>query len=148
MMCLSWWSMPKNKKPANSKTKWLLASVAGALTLAVGVFAWTMHSADQLATVAIKGQKVTLDPNHFFGAAPEAYEVAAKQPALLTQLHCYCGCDRELGHQCLLDCYRNDHAAHCPVCIGEAVEGAKLADEALPIDQIRRVLRDHYAQGN
>ena len=94
------------------------------------------------------GRAPTLDPARFFGVVREAYEVAEKNPALLAQLHCYCGCDKEVGHRNLLDCYRDEHGAHCPICTGEAVEAAKLADEGLPVEQIRRVLRDHYAQGN
>jgi hypothetical protein len=53
-----------------------------------------------------------------------------------------------MGHQNLLDCYRDEHGSHCPICTSEALEAAKLADEGLPVEQIRRVLREHYAQGN
>ena len=100
------------------------------------------------ATTKATTERPTLDPARFFGVVREAYEVAQKNPALLAQLHCYCGCDKEVGHRNLLDCYRDEHGAHCPICTGEAVDAAKLADEGLPVEQIRRVLRDHYAQGN
>ncbi len=144
--------MPKTKNPPpgvkRSKSKWILAALAAAVSLSLGAAAWTMHSTADPAAATAKDQRVTLDPTRFFGAAREAYEVAAKNPALLAQLHCYCGCDKEIGHQNLLDCYRDEHGGHCPICTGEALEAAKLADEGLPVDQIRRVLRDHYAQGN
>jgi Protein of unknown function with PCYCGC motif len=142
--------MPKNKnRPASGKRSWIFVAIAAALILSIGAVAWTMRSvAAPTAVAAVKSERITLDPSRFFGAAREAYEVAAKRPALLVQLHCYCGCDKELGHQCLLDCYRDEHGAHCPVCTGEALEAAKLADEGLPVDQIRHVLRDDYAQGN
>lgn len=129
--------------------RWIFAALAALAIVAVGVGAWTMRSAaDSVAATKAKGERPTLDPARFFGVVREAYEVAQKNPALLAQLHCYCGCDKEVGHQNLLDCYRDEHGAHCPICTGEAVEAAKLADEGLPIEQIRRVLRDHYAQGN
>jgi hypothetical protein len=80
-----------------------------------------MHS----ATAAAKDQRATLDPALFSGGPRQAYEVAAKNPALLAQLHCYCGCDRELGHRNLLDCYRDEHAGHCPTCTGEAFEASQ-----------------------
>jgi len=129
--------------------RWIFAAIAAVAIVAVGVGAWTMRSAADSATATnVKGERLTLDPARFFGVVREAYEVAQKNPALLAQLHCYCGCDKEVGHRNLLDCYRDEHGAHCPICTGEAVEAAKLADEGLPVEQIRRVLRDHYAQGN
>jgi hypothetical protein len=147
--------MPKSKNPPTTgkanklrKPRWIIALAAPAI-LSIGAVAWTMRSAaDPAAATAAKDQRVTLDPARFTGAARQAYEVAAKNPALLAQLHCYCGCDKEIGHQNLLDCYRDEHGGHCPICTGEALEAAKLADEGLPVEQIRRVLRDHYAQGN
>jgi hypothetical protein len=140
--------MPKSKNPPpGGKRKWIIA-VAAMAVLSIGVGAWTMRSSADPAAATAKGERVTLDPARFSGAARQAYEVAEKNPALLAQLHCYCGCDKEIGHQSLLDCYRDDHGGHCPTCTGEALEAAKLADEGLPVEQIRRVLRDHYAQGN
>lgn len=90
---------------------------------------------------------LTLDPALFAGQARDAYEVAERHPELLAQLHCYCGCDRYLGHQTLLDCYRTDHGAHCPICVGEAVDGERLYNQGVPIEQIRTVLRERYKRG-
>ena len=135
-------------RPASRRRRWIIAAVGALVVLLIGAGAWTMHSAAGSAATSAKDQRVTLDPARFFGAARQAYEIAAKNPALLAQLHCYCGCDKEIGHQNLLDCYRDEHGGHCPICTGEALEAAKLADEGLPVEQIRRVLRDHYAQGN
>jgi hypothetical protein len=142
-------TMPKTKGgPTGRRRRWMIAAVGALVVLLIGAGAWTMHSAAGSAATNAKDQRVTLDPARFFGAARQAYEIAAKNPALLAQLHCYCGCDKEIGHQNLLDCYRDEHGGHCPVCTGEALEAAKLADEGLPVEQIRRVLREHYAQGN
>ena len=142
-------TMPKTKgRPAGRRRRWIIAGVGALVVLLIGAGAWTMHSASGSAATNAKEQRVTLDPARFVGAARQAYEIAAKNPALLAQLHCYCGCDKEIGHQNLLDCYRDEHGGHCPICTGEALEAAKLADEGLPVEQIRRVLREHYAQGN
>jgi hypothetical protein len=135
-------------RPPGRRRRWIIAGVGALVILLIGAGAWTMHSAVDSAATNAKDQRVTLDPARFFGAARQAYEIAAKNPALLAQLHCYCGCDKEIGHQNLLDCYRDEHGGHCPICTGEALEAAKLADEGLPVEQIRRVLREHYAQGN
>lgn len=51
----------------------------------------------------------TLNPEQFVGSVKHAYEFAGRNPALLSQLWCYCGCDRTDGHRSLLDCYRDTH---------------------------------------
>lgn len=129
--------------PAGGRRLWIIAGVAALVVVFVGVGAWSLRSAaDPSATGA---KRLTLDPKLFTGEARTAYAIAAKDPALLAQLHCYCGCDKELGHRNLLDCYRDRHGAQCPICTGEAVEARKLADEGLAVEQIRRVLRDDFA---
>ena len=138
-------TMPKATGRQIDRTRrWIIAAMGGLVVLLVGAGAWTVHS----AAAAAKDQRVTLDPVRFSGVARQAYGVAAKNPALLAQLHCYCGCDRGLGHRNLLVCYRDEHAGHCPTCTGGALEASKLADRGLPVEQVRRVLRDLYAQGN
>jgi hypothetical protein len=92
--------------------------------------------------------RVTLDPQRFQGNVREAYEVAEKDPALLAQLHCYCGCDKTLGHKSLLDCYRDDHASRCGICMGEARDAEPMAKQGMAIEQIRDALRARYSHGN
>jgi hypothetical protein len=87
---------------------------------------------------------VTLDPALYTGPAHEAYRVAREHPALLAQLHCYCGCDRERGHANLLDCFRDSHGGHCAICVGEAVDAERLYQTGTPVEQIRDVLRQRY----
>ena len=99
-------------------------------------------------TVAAAQGRVTLDPNQFVGPAKQAYQVAEKNPALLAQLHCYCGCDRVYGHQNLLDCYRGDHGSKCEICIGEALMAEQLWEQGSPVDQIRDAIRRNYAGEN
>ena len=103
----------------------------------------------QLAAAGDAGAhlRITLDPNNFQGTVREAYEVAEKDPALLAQLHCYCGCDKTDGHKNLLDCYRDTHGAHCAICTGEAIEAQKLAAQGMPVEKIRDALRDRFANG-
>ena len=49
-----------------------------------------------------------------------AYELAAKIPNLIYQEPCYCYCER-MGHKSLHSCFEGNHAAHCDVCMKEAV---------------------------
>ncbi|HVA77791.1 MAG TPA: CYCXC family (seleno)protein [Candidatus Binataceae bacterium] len=89
--------------------------------------------------------RMTLDPNLFAGEVKKAYQVAGDDPALLAQMHCYCGCDRIEGHKNLLDCFRDKHGSTCAICTGEAIEAEKLAGEGMPVEQIRDSLRARYA---
>ena len=101
-----------------------------------------------MADAAAQNLRVTLDPNQFVGDVKKAYQVAEHHPALLAQLHCWCGCDKTDGHKNLLDCYRDTHGAHCAICSGEALEADKLAQQGMPVEKIRDALRDRFANGD
>ena len=104
-------------------------------------------AARQPESDAAKSLRVTLDPNLFQGEVRQAYEVAGRNPALLAQLHCYCGCDRTDNHKNLLDCFRDKHGSTCAICVGEAREGEVLANQGMPVEQIRDALRARYGHG-
>lgn len=92
--------------------------------------------------------RITLDPKNFQGNVREAYEIAERDPALLAQLHCYCGCDKADGHRNLLDCYRDTHGSRCAICVGEAHDAESMASRGVPVEQIRDALRARYAHGS
>ena len=92
--------------------------------------------------------RITLDPKGFQGNVREAYEVAERDPALLAQLHCYCGCDKADGHKNLLDCFRDSHGSTCAICVGEARDASAMAARGVTIEQIRDALRARYAHGS
>lgn len=92
--------------------------------------------------------RITLDPAAFQGTVREAYEVAERDPALLAQLHCYCGCDKTDGHKNLLDCFRDTHGSTCAICCGEARDAEAMAGRGMPIEQIRDTLRARYSHGS
>lgn len=89
--------------------------------------------------------RLTLDPNQFVGDVKKAYEAAAANPALFTQLHCYCGCDVTAGHKNLLDCYRDHHGETCAICTGEALMAQQLYAQGSPAEQIQDSLRRRFA---
>ena len=91
--------------------------------------------------------RITLDPQNFQGNVREAYQVAERDPALLAQLHCYCGCDITYGHKNLLDCFRDNHGSTCAICCGEARDADAMATRGMPIEQIRDALRARYSHG-
>jgi hypothetical protein len=52
----------------------------------------------------------TLDPNLFKGKARQAYQVAKEIPEVLAKMPCFCECEA-FGHENLLDCFIDSHAA-------------------------------------
>jgi len=145
-------------------TKGTIAVIAGVIVMAAGAYAWfgtTSRSATTPIAGVVNGQgsecckgeagadsRLTLDPALFKGEVREAYQVAERDPALLAQLHCYCGCDRTDGHRSLLDCFRDKHGSTCAICVGEAREAERLAVQGVPIEQIRDSLRARYGNGD
>ena len=105
---------------------------------------------EEAETAAANGAqgRLTLDPNQFVGPVKQAYKVAEKNPALLAQLHCYCGCDKADGHQNLLDCYRGRHGATCQICTEEALLAERMSEQGSPVDQIRDAIRRKFAPEN
>ncbi len=138
----------------------IVPMAAGAIVIAVVMYAGFRSlgpaSADQpdppptSATAApdpARQLRLTLDPQLFQGEVRKAYEIAGRNPALLAQLHCYCGCDHTQGHKNLLDCFRDRHGSTCAICVGEAVEADRLAIQGMPVEQIRDALRARFAGG-
>jgi hypothetical protein len=82
----------------------------------------------------------------FTGKARQAYQVAAQIPQTLAQLPCYCHCDRGMGHKSLHSCFEDDHAAHCDVCVKEALMAYRLEKEQkLSVAQIRERIIAQYS---
>ncbi|HTW88806.1 MAG TPA: CYCXC family (seleno)protein [Candidatus Binataceae bacterium] len=127
--------------------------VAASLAIVVAIAAYFavagLHANSAVDSTADNSAiRTTLDPALFQGVVREAYLAAERYPAVLVQVHCYCGCDKVEGHRSLLDCYRDRHATTCPVCIGEAVMAAKMTGEDAPVEQIRDAIRARYAHGS
>jgi hypothetical protein len=89
----------------------------------------------------------TLRPEDFFGKTKEAYSAARAIPQTLAQLPCYCHCDRGMGHKSLHSCFEDDHAAHCAVCVDEALLAYRLEkEEKLTPAQVREVIIEKYSE--
>ena len=90
--------------------------------------------------------KVTLVPAQFVGKTREAYKAAQQIPETLAQLPCYCHCDEGFGHKSLHSCYEDDHAAHCAVCVDEALLAYQLqTEQKLTPEKIRKIIVDKYS---
>ena len=88
----------------------------------------------------------TLAPAQFSGKARTAYQVVAEIPKTIAQLPCYCHCDETFGHKSLHTCFVDDHAAHCAVCVDEALLAYQLEkQDKLTPAQVRAVIIEKYS---
>ena len=88
----------------------------------------------------------TLAPEKFTGLTRDAYRAVREIPVTIAQLPCYCHCDKGFGHKSLYSCFEDDHAAHCAVCVNEALLALKLEKEQkLTPAQIRETIVAEYS---
>ena len=88
----------------------------------------------------------TLEPEKFTGITRDAYRAVREIPVTIAQLPCYCHCDKGFGHKSLYSCFEDDHAAHCAVCVNEALLALKLEKEQkLTPAQIRETIVAQYS---
>jgi len=127
------------------------------LMVALGVVTWdrmSPHSSplnhffrgERLPAVPRRERPSTLPPELFSGQAARAYRFASERPDLLEQIPCYCGCYFTQGHQNLLDCFHDRHAAMCEICQAIALRAADLAKAGYGIEDIKAVIDREFAQ--
>jgi hypothetical protein len=89
----------------------------------------------------------TLAPEKFTGLTRDAYKAVGEMPQTIAQLPCYCHCDEGFGHKSLQSCFVDDHAAHCAICVNEALAAYKLQKQGLTAPQIReRIVAEYSGQ--
>src|SRR6201981_30065 len=71
-------------------------------------------SASQLMPILPADQRV--GENFQYPYQVHAYEIATKIPVVISQLPCYCYCER-IGHSSLHTCFESNHGAHCGICM-------------------------------
>jgi hypothetical protein len=103
----------------------------------------------QIDPADLKSLPATLVPAQFTGKQRLGYEAVRAIPETIAQLPCYCHCDEGFGHKSLHSCFVDDHAAHCAVCIDEALMAYKMEkEEKLKPEQIRERIIAHYGARN
>lgn len=100
---------------------WWLAATLVLLALGIGLASRTeptklaagpaLSAGAAAPAPARRETRSTLDPARFVGKAALAHQVAREIPDVLDQLYCYCECDKHAGHESLLSCYTDGHAA-------------------------------------
>jgi hypothetical protein len=97
----------------------------------------------------LKNLPPVLSAAQFTGKTRMAYIAVKEIPETIAQLPCYCHCDEGFGHKSLQTCFTDDHAAHCAVCVEEALLAYKLQkEEGLKPAQIRERIIAQYGQAN
>ena len=91
----------------------------------------------------------TLAPEKFEGLTRDAYNAVREIPVTIAQLPCYCHCDRGFGHKSLYSCFEDDQAAHCAVCVNEALLALKMEKDGKSVPEIRdRIIETWGNHGN
>jgi hypothetical protein len=85
----------------------------------------------------------------------QAYQFAAANPAVLTEIPCYCGCG-SMGHTSNYACYVagqnadgslqfDEHALGCSICVDITLDTMRLMGEGKPVSEIRAYIDTTYA---
>ena len=74
----------------------------------------------------------------------ETYTMAAEIVSVLDGLYCYCLCRETFTHYSLLDCFKDDHAAGCDVCMDEAILAHEMTQQGRSLDDIRTAIDAQY----
>lgn len=86
----------------------------------------------------------------------EAYQFAAANPDILTQIPCYCGCGT-MGHTSNYDCYISGtdstglitydlHALGCSICVDITQDTMRLHKQGKSLPEIRSYIDATYSQ--
>lgn len=73
------------------------------------------------------------------------YDRVAAVPHIVDGIYCYCACSEHSAHYSLLDCFRDDHAARCDICLSEADMAHRMHVDGRSLDEIRTAIDRLYA---
>jgi hypothetical protein len=76
--------------------------------------------------------------------ARDAYTIAARIPSILDALYCHCECHEVRGRRSLLECFEDQMAAGCGICLGQARMAAEMHADGKSLNQIRRAIDTRY----
>ncbi len=88
-------------------------------------------------------------------AVQQAYQFAIANPAILSQIPCYCGCGA-MGHDSNLACFASrvaadgvqfdSHALGCSICVDIAQDVMRLMRQGKDLDAIKVFVRARYSR--
>ena len=87
--------------------------------------------------------------NSLKGDVKEAYDYAVKNPEILSNFSCYCGCEK-IKHTSNKSCFikkidqdiisLTNHSVSCPICIDVALTVKYLTQDGFSLKEIRSIL--------
>jgi Protein of unknown function with PCYCGC motif len=129
----------------------ILAEVTLVLLIFVGVAALIRGaSAPDPADAAPAAATPTVNLADLPDATADVYRYAADHATQFTEIPCYCGCEKSLGHRNLEDCFVNAagdwdaHASGCGVCSAEAIAAREQIDADVAISDVRQSIIDRF----
>jgi len=140
----------KKKKGNNTL---IIGAAAVILLAAIAFVMFNGDSAENKQDSAIKF------PDYVYtdALALKAYTYATKNPEILEQIPCYCGCGGHSGHRSVRDCYIHDdwtydeHARYCDVCIGIVMKTQNHLESGKTLKETRELIDKEfgikYAEG-
>lgn len=76
------------------------------------------------------------------------YRIAAKIPALLNRLYCWCGCENRGVHRSNIQCFEDGMAEDCVVCLGTAETAYEMSEKGITDPaKIQATVDVHWAPG-
>jgi hypothetical protein len=76
------------------------------------------------------------------------YRIAARIPAVLNRLYCWCGCENRGEHRSNLQCFEDRMAEHCEVCLGTAEIARDMTRKGITdAAQIQAAVDVHWGPG-
>ena len=90
--------------------------------------------------------RATLAPERYTGETARAYAAAREIPEIIDSLYCYCDCEKHFGHKSLLTCFVDEHAAHCDICIDEALMARDMHGKGMDVFAIRKAVDEKYSR--
>ena len=105
----------------------------------------------------LQSAQLTEESSLFFnslkGDVKEAYDYAVKNPEILSNFSCYCGCEK-INHTSNKSCFikkidqdiisLTNHSVSCPICIDVALTVKYLTQDGFSLKEIRSILDDAY----
>lgn len=77
--------------------------------------------------------------------ARDEYTIAARIPSILDGLYCHCECHEVRGRRSLLECFEDEMAARCGICLGQARMADEMHRDGKSLNEIRRAIDDRYS---
>ena len=109
-----------NSANSTGNKKFWIALGAGSVVASLAAWSWLEShgpvfspetTGSSRGVHEIRENGMPLSPSLFVGQTARAYQIVQEIPEILDQLYCYCECDKHLGHQSLLSCFVDSHAA-------------------------------------